>query len=194
MQPQRAIRCDPHHSQFSGPVPSSVTDLPVIPGRFSRNGIPILPLHETQPQSAILGDPQRSAPVSSSVIQPSVIQFPSDGTQRPPLHGTQRQSVIQVNPQRSDPTTSSVTQPSVIRFPLYGTLRPQLHGTQRQSVIRGDSHLTGHATSSVIHPSVIPVSFSLDGTQSSYPPSSQSRSPFMREHDQSADDKTEGRP
>ena len=194
MQPQRAIRCDPHPSQFSGPVPSPVTDPPVIPGRFSRNGIPILPLHGTQPQSAIPGDPQRGAPASSSVIQPSVIRFPSDGTQRPSLHGTQRQSVIQVNPQRSDPATSSVTQPSVIRFPSYGSLRPQLHGTQRQTVIRGDSHLSGHATSSVTLPSVIPRSFSPDGTQSSHPPSSQSRSPFLSEHDQSADDKTERRP
>ena len=194
MQPQRAIRCDPHHSQFSGPVPSSVTDPPVIPGRFSPNGTPILPLHGTQSQSAIPGDPQRSDPARSSVIQPSEIRFPSDGTPRLPLHGTQRQSVIQVNPQRSDPATSLVTQPSVIRFPLYGTLRRQLHGTQRQTVIRSDSHLSGHATSSVTHPSVIPGSFSPDETQSSHPPSSQSRSSFMSEHDQSADDKTERRP
>ena len=194
LQPQSTIRCDPHHSQFSGPVPSSVTDLPVIPERFSRNGIPILPLHGTQPQSAIPGDLQRSAPARSSVIQLSVIRFPSDGTQRRPLHGTQRQSVIQVNPQRSAPARSSVTQPSVIRFPSYGTLRPQLHGTQRRTVIRSDSHLSGQATSSVTHPSVIPGNFSSDGTQSSHPPSSQSRSPFMSKHDQSADDKTERRP
>lgn len=194
MQPQRAIRCDPHHSHFSGPVPSSVTDPPVISGRFSPNGIPILPLHETQPQSAIPGDPQRSAAARSSVIQPSVIRFPSNGTPRPPLNGAQRQSVIQVNPQRSHPPTSSVTLTSVIRFPSYGTLRLPLHGTQQQSVIRGDLHLTGDATSSVTHPSVIPGSFSPDGTQSSHPPSSQSRSPFMSEHDQNADDKTERRP
>ena len=194
MQPQSTIRCDPHHSQLSGPVPSSVTDLPVIPGRFSRNGIPILPLHGTQPQSAIPGDPQRSAPARSSVIQLSVIRFPSDGTPRPPLHGAQRQSVIQVNPQSSDPPTSSVTLTSVIRFPSYGTLRLPLHGTQRQSVIQVNLHLSDPATSSVTHPSVIPGSFSPDGTRSSHPPSSQSRSPFMSEHDQSADDKTERRP
>lgn len=193
MQPQRAIRCDPHHSQFSGPVPSSVTDPPVIPGRLSPNGTQILPLHGTQPQSAIPGDPQRSAPARSSVIQPSVIRFPSNGTPRPPLNGAQRQSVIQVNPQRSDPPTSSVTLTSVIRFPSYGTLRLPLHGTQRQSVIRGDLHVTGDATSSVTHPSVIPGIFSPDGTQSSHAPSSQSRSPFMSEHDQNADDKTERR-
>lgn len=105
VQPQRAIRCDPHHSQFSGPVPSSVTDPPVIPGRFSPNGTPILPLHGTQPQSAIPGEPQRSDPARSSVTQLSVIRFPSDGTPRPPLHGTHRQSVI---PQRSDPATSTM--------------------------------------------------------------------------------------
>lgn len=153
MQPQRAIRCDPHHLQFSGPVPPSVTDPPVIPGRLSPNGTQILPLHGTQPQSAIPGDLQRSDPARSSVIQPSVIRFPSDGTPR-----------------------------------------PQLHGTQRQTVIRGNSHLSGHATSSVTHLSVIPGRFSPDATQSSHPPSSQSKSPFMSGHDQSADDKTERRP
>lgn len=194
MQPQSAIRCDPHHSQFSGPVPLSVTDPPVIPGRVSPNGTPILPLHGTQLQSAIPVDPQRSDAARSSVTQLSVIRFPSDGTPRPPLPGAQRQSVIQVNPQRSDPATSSVSHTSKIRFPSHGSLRPQLHRTQRQTVIRGDSHLSGHATSSVTHPSVISGSFSPDGTQSSHPPSSQSRSPFMSKHDQRADDKTERRP
>ena len=193
MQPQRAIRCDPQHSQFSCPVLSSVTDPPVIPGRFSPNGTPILTLHGTQPQSAIPGDLQRSDPARSSIIQLSEIRFPSDGTQRPPLHGAQRQSVIQVNPQRSDPPTSSVTLTSVIRFPSYGTLRLPLRGTQRQSVIRGDSHLSGQ-WSSVTHLSITPGRFSPYGTLTSHPPSSQSRIPFMREHDQSADDETERRP
>ena len=81
------------HLQFSGPVTSSVTHSPVIPGNRMRAPLRAQP----QPQSTSPGDSYLSGPVTSSVTHPPVIPrylYPYGNhlraaiTTAPPFHTT----------------------------------------------------------------------------------------------------------
>ena len=191
-----------HHSTIPG-VPNlggyglSTYTVPLqTPELRASYGTPSPSLREMQPRHTF---PDASYPSGfglSTVTHPPGIpgRSSSFGTIRPPQYELQPQSVIPGDPHLSDPATSSITHPSVIRFPSYGTLRPSLHGTHSQNVIPGVAYLSGPVASSVTHRPVIPRCVCPYGMLRSHPPGYQSGSPFMREHEQNADDETERRP
>ena len=94
--------------QFSGPVTSSVTHSPVIPGNRTR-----APLQAPQPQSASPRDPHLGGPMSSVTHLPVT---PRNRTNRlrAPQQAPQPPSASSGDPHFSGPITSSVTQPPVI--------------------------------------------------------------------------------
>ena len=126
------------HLQFSGPVTSSVTQPPVIPGYSYPYGNRMrAPQQATQPQSASSGDLHISGPVTSSVTHPPVIPgyfYPYGNPMRAPLQTTQPQSTSSGDPHLSGPM-SSVMHPSVIPEFLSprGILSSPPSGTQRGS-------------------------------------------------------------
>ena len=142
--------------QFSGPVSSSVTHSPVIPGNRMR-----APLQAPQPQSPSPGDPYYTVPVTSSFTHPPVIpgfSYSHGNRMRAPLQQPQPQSASPGDLHLSGPVTSSVTQPSVIPGYSYSygnPMRAPLQGPLQQSASPGDPHLRG-PMSSVIHPPVMP--------------------------------------
>ena len=142
--------------QFSNPVTSSVTHMPVIPGNRMR-----APL-QAQPPSTSPGDSYISGPVTSSVTHPPVIprySYPYGNRMRAPLQAPQPQGLSPGNLHFCGPNTSSVTQTPVIpgySYPCGNRMRAPLQAPQRQSASPGDSFITDPVTSSVTHPSVIP--------------------------------------
>ena len=124
--------------QFSGPVTSSVTQPPVIPGYSYPYGNRMrAPQQATQPQSASSGDLHISGPVTSSVTHPPVIpgySYPYGNPMRAPLQTPQPQSTSSGDPYLSGPM-SSVMHPPVIPGFLSprGTLSSPPYGTQRGS-------------------------------------------------------------
>ena len=159
--------------QFSGPVTSSVTHSPVIPGNRMR-----APLQAPQPQSASPGDPHVSGPVTSSVTQPPVIpaySYPYGNRMRAPLQAPLPQSASPGDPHFSGPVTSSVTQPPVIpgySYPYGNRMRAPQQAPLPPSASPGDPHLRGPVTSLVTQPPVIPG-------YSSYPYGNRMRAPLQ---------------
>ena len=200
---QEMPRPPPHGLQHQSAIPdfpnlggyglSTDTLQPQIPELRASYGTPSPSLHELQPHHTFPGASYLSGSGLSSVTHLPGFSGRSSpfGTIRPPQYKLQPQGAIPGDPHLSDPATSSVTHPSVIRFPSYGTLRPQLYGPQLQSVIPGDPHRSVPFASSVTHRPVIHGRFSPYGTLSSHPPSSQSTTSFMSEHEQNADDETD---
>ena len=151
------------HLQFSGPVRSSVTQPPVIPGYSYPYGNPMrAPLQSNQPFSASSGDPHFSGPVTSSVTHPPVIpgySYPHGNRMRAPLQASLPQSASPGDPHLSGPVTSSVTHPPLIpaySYPYGNRMRAPLQAPVPQSATPGDPHLSGPVTSSVTHPPVTP--------------------------------------
>ena len=142
--------------QFSGPVTSSATHTPVIPGDRTR-----APL-QAQPQSTSPGDPHLSGPITSSVTHPPVIprySYPCGNRMRAPLQAPEPQSASPGDPHLSGPVTSSVTHPPLIPgySYLYGNrMRAALQAPQPQGLSPGDLHFCGPNTSSVTQTPVIP--------------------------------------
>ena len=152
--------------QFSGPVTSSVTHSPVIPGNRMR-----APLQAPQPQSASPGDPHLSGPVTSSVTQPPVIpgySYPYGNRMRAPQQAPLPPSASPGDPHLRGPVTSLVTQPPVIpgysSYPYGNRMRAPLQAPLLPSASPGDPHLRG-PMSSVIHPPVMPGFLSPSGMQ-----------------------------
>ena len=174
------------HLQFSGPVTSSVTQPPVIPGYSYPYGNRMrAPQQATQPQSASSGDLHISGPVTSSVAHPPVIpgysSYPyGNYYTRTPLLAPQPQSASPGDPHLSGPM-SFVIHPPVIpgysSYP-YGNRKraPQL-APQPQSASPGDPHLSGPITSPVTHPPVIPGFLSSSGMQRGSPEVQHERNP-----------------
>jgi len=186
----------PDVSNLGGYGLSTNTLQPQIPELRALYGTPSPSLRELQPHHTFPDGSYLSGFGLSTVTHPPGISGRSSsfGTIRPPQYELQPQSVIPDHPRLNDPATFSITHPSVIRFPSYGTLRPSLHGTHSQNVIPGVAYLSGPVASSVTRRPVIPRGVSPYGTLRSYPPSYQSGSPFMSEHEQNADDETDRRP
>ena len=153
--PQGASPSYPYR-QFSGPVTSSVTHSPVIPGNRTR-----APLQAPQPQSASPGDPYYTVPVTSSFTHPPVIpgySYPHGNRMRAPLQQPQPQSASPGDLHLSGPVTSSVTERSVIprySYPYGNPMRAPLQAPLSQIASPGDPYLSG-PMSSVIHPPVMP--------------------------------------
>ena len=168
------------HLQFSGPLTSSVTQPPVIPGYSYPYGNRMrAPQQATQPQSASSGDLHISGPVTSSVTHPPVIpgySYPYGNPMRASLQTTQTQSTSSGDPHLSG-AMSSVIHPPVIpgysSYPYGNYMRAPLLAPQPQSASPGDPHLSG-PMSSVIHPPVITGFLSPRGILSS-PPSGMPR-------------------
>ena len=118
LQAPQPLSASPGDSYISGPITSSVTHPPVIPGYSHpyRNHMRA-PLQAPQPQSASPGDAHLSGPMSS-VIHPPVIpgysSYPYGNRMRAPLLAPQPQSASPGSPHLSGPITSSVTYPPVI--------------------------------------------------------------------------------
>ena len=174
------------HLQFSGPVTSSVTQPPVIPGYSYPYGNRMrAPQQATQPQSASSGDLHISGPVTSSVAHPPVIpgysSYPYGNYMRTPLLAPQPQSASPGDPHLSGPM-SFVIHPPVIpgysSYPYGNYMRTPLLAPQPQSASPGDPHLSG-PMSFVIHPPVIPG-------YSSYPYGNRKRAPQLAPQPQSA--------
>ena len=174
------------HLQFSGPVTSSVTQPPVIPGYSYPYGNRMrAPQQATQPQSASSGDQHISGPVTSSVAHPPVIPgyscYPYGNYMRTPLLAPQPQSASPGDPHLSGPM-SFVIHPPVIpgysSYPYGNYMRTPLLAPQPQSASPGDPHLSG-PMSFVIHPPVIPG-------YSSYPYGNRKRAPQLAPQPQSA--------
>ena len=171
------------HLQFSGPVTSSVTQPPVIPGYSYPYGNRMrAPQQATQPQSASSGDLHISGPVTSSVAPPPVIpgySYPYGNPMRAPLQTPQPQSTSSGDPHLSGPM-SSVIHPPVIpgysSYPYGNYMRAPLLAPQPQSASPGDPHLSG-PMSSVIHPPVIPGFLSPSGVQRGSPEVQHERNP-----------------
>ena len=151
--------------QFSGPVTSSVTHSPVIPGNRTR-----APLQAPQPPSASPGDPNLSGPVTSSVTQPPVIpgySYPYGNRMRAPLQAPLPQSASPGDPHLGGPM-SSVIHPPVIpgysSYPYGNYMRVPMLARQPQSASSGDPHLRGPMPS-VIQPPVVPGFLSPSGMQ-----------------------------
>ena len=113
---QSASPGDPH-LQCSGPVTSSVTQPPVIPGYSYPYGNPMrAPLQTTQPQSTSSCDPYLSGPMSSVIHRPVIPEYssyPYGNYTRAPLLAPQPQSASPGDPHLSGPM-SSVIHPPVI--------------------------------------------------------------------------------
>ena len=135
--PQGAIPSYPY-LQFSGPVTSSVTHSPVIPGYSYPYGNPMrAPLQTPQPQSTSSGDPYLSGPMSS-VIHPPVIpgysSYPYGDYMRAPLLAPQPQSASPGDPHRSGPMSSVIHPPVIPGFlSPRGILSSPSSGMQRGS-------------------------------------------------------------
>ena len=143
--------------QFSGPVTSSVTHSPVIPGNRMR-----APLQAPQPQSPSPGDSYYTVPVTSSFTHPRVIpgfSYSHGNRTRAPLQQPQPQSASPGDPHLSGRVTSSVTQPPVIPGYSYSygnPMRAPLQAPLPPSASPGDPHLSGRIRSSITQPPVIP--------------------------------------
>ena len=173
------------HLQFSGPVTSSVTQPPVIPGYSYPYGNRMrAPQQATQPQSAISGDLHISGPVTSSVAPPPVIpgySYPYGNRMRAPLQTPQPQSTSSGDPYLSGPMSSVIHRPVISRYSSYpygNYMRAPLLAPPPQSASPGDPHLSG-PMSSVMHPPVIPG-------YSSYPYGNYMRAPLLAPQPQSA--------
>ena len=164
--------------QFSNPVTSSVTHMPVIPGNRMR-----APL-QAQPPSTSPGDSYISGPVTSSVTHPPVIprySYPYGNRMRAPLQAPELQSASPGDPHLSGPVTSSVTHPPLIPgySYMYGNhMRAALQAPQPQGLSPGDLHFCGPNTSSVTQTPVIPGY--------SYPYGNRMRAPLQAPQRQSA--------
>ena len=161
--------------QLSGPVTSSVTHSPVIPGNRTR-----APLQAPQPQSASPRDPHLGGPMSSVTPLPVT---PRNRTNRlrAPQQASQPPSASSGDPHFIGPITSSVTQPPVIpgdSYPYGNRMRAPLQSPLPQSASPGDPHLGG-PMSSIIHPPIIPG-------YSSYPYGNYMRVPMLAPQPQSA--------
>ena len=176
------------HLQFSGPVTSSVTHPPVIPGYSypygNRMRAPQLAL---QRQSASPGDPHLSGPMFS-VIHPPVItgysSYPYGNRMRAPQLALQPQSASPGDPHLSGPTFSVIHPPVITGYSSYpygNRMRAPQLALQPQSASPGDPHLSG-PMSSVIHPPVIPGFLSPRGILSS-PPSGMQRGSSHVQHE-----------
>ena len=175
------------HLQFSGPVTSLVTQLPVIPGysSYPYGNYMRAPQQATQPQSASSGDLPISGPVTSSVTHPPVIpgysSYPYGNPMGAPLQTPQPQSTSSGDPHLSDPMSSVIHQPEIpghSSYPYGNYMRAPLLAPQPQSVSPGDPHLSG-PMSSVIHSPVIPG-------YCSYPYGNRMRAPQLAPQPQSA--------
>ena len=135
--PQSASPSYPH-LQFSDPVTSAVTQLPVIPGYSYPYGNPMrAPLQTPQPQSTSSGDPYLSGPMSS-VIHPPVIpgysSYPYGNYMRAPLLAPQPQSASPGDPHLSGPMSSVIHPPVITGFlSPRGTLSSPPSGMPRES-------------------------------------------------------------
>ena len=151
--------------QLSGPVTSSVTHSPVIPGNRTR-----APLQTPQPQSASSGDPHLGGPMSS-VIHPPVIpgysSYPYGNYMRVLMQAPLPQSASPGDPHHSGPMSSVIHPPVILGYSSYpygNYMRVPMLAPQPQSASPGDPHLSG-PMSSVIHPPVIPGFLSPSGMQ-----------------------------
>ena len=167
------------HLQFSGPVTSSVTHPPVIPGYSYPHGNRMrAPLQASLPQSASPGDPYLSGPVKSSVTHPPLLpaySYPYGNRMRAPLQVPQPPSASPGDPHLSGPVTSSVTHPPVTpgySYPYGNCLTAPQQAPQPRSASPGDPHFSGPITSLVTHPPVIPG-------YSSYPYGNRMRAPLQ---------------
>ena len=174
------------HLQVSGPVRSSVTQPPVIPGYSYPYGNPMrAPQRATQPQSASSGDLHISGPVTSSVTHPPVISgyfYPYGNPMRAPLQTTQPQSTSSGDPYLSGSMSSVIHRPVIPEYSSYpygNYMRAPPLAPQLQSASPGDPHLSG-PMSSVMHPSVIPEFLSPRGILSSPPSGTQRGSPEVQ--------------
>ena len=174
------------HLQFSGPVTSSVTQPPVIPGYSYPYGNRMrAPQQATQPQSASSGDLHISGPVTSSVTHPPVIpgySYPYGNPMRAPLQTPQPQSASSGDPYLSGPMSSVIHRPVIpgySSYPYGNYMRAPLLAPPPQSASPGDPHLSG-PMSSVMHPSVIPEFLSPRGILSSPPSGTQRGSPEVQ--------------
>ena len=175
------------HLQFSGPVTSSVTQPPVIPGYSYPYGNRMrAPQQATQPQSASAGDLHISGPVTSSVAHPPVIpgySYPYGNPMRAPLQTPQPQSTSSGDPYLSGPVPSVIHRPVIpgySSYPYGNYMRAPLLAPQPQSASPGDPHLSG-PMSSVMHPLVIPGFLSPRGILSSPPSGMQRGSPEVQQ-------------
>ena len=173
------------HLQFSGPVTSSVTQPPVIPGYSYPYGNRMrAPQQATQPQSASSGDLHISGPVTSSVAHPPVIpgySYPYGNRMRAPLQTPQPQSTSSGDPYLSGPMSSVIHRPVIpgySSYPYGNYMRAPLLVPPPQSASPGDPLLSG-PMSSVMHPPVIPG-------YSSYPYGNYMRAPLLAPQPQSA--------
>ena len=171
------------HLQFSGPVTSSVTQPPVIPGYSYPYGNRMrAPQQATQPQSASSGDLHISGPVTSSVAHPPVIpgySYPYGNPMRAPLQVPQPQSTSSGDPYLSGPMSSVIHRPVIpgySSYPYGNYMRAPLLAPQPQSASPGDPHLSG-PMSSLIHPPVIPGFLSPSGMQRGSPEVQHERNP-----------------
>ena len=151
------------HLQFSGPVTSSLTQPPVIPGySYPYGNLMRAPQQATQPQSASSGDLHISGPVTSSVAHPPVIpgySYPYGNPMRAPLQVPQPQSTSSGDPYLSGPMSSVIQRPVIpgySSYPYGNRMRAPQLASQPQSASSGDLHLSGPVTPSVTQPQVIP--------------------------------------
>ena len=173
------------HLQFSGPVTSSVTQPPVIPGYSYPYGNRMrAPQQATQPQSASSGDLHISGPVTSSVTHPPVIpgySYPYGNPIRALLQTTQPQIASPGDPDLSGPMSSVIHSPVIpgyASYPYGNRMRAPQLAPQPQSASPGDPHLSGPITSSVTHSPVIPGFLSSSGMQRGSPEVQHERNPW----------------
>ena len=159
--------------QLSGPVTSSVTHSPVIPGNRTR-----APLQAPQPQSASPRDPHLGGPMSSVTHLPVTPRNRTNRMRAAPLQAPQPQSASPRDPHLGGPMSSVTHLPVTPRNRTNRMRAAPLQAPQPQSASSGDPHFSGPITSSVTQPPVIPGY--------SYPYGNRMRAPLQAPLPQSA--------
>ena len=188
------------HLQCSGPVTSSVTQPPVIPGYSYPYGNCMRAQQQaTHSQSASSGDLHISGPVTSSVTHPPVIPvytYPYENPMRAPLQTPQLQSTSSGDPYLSSPMSSVIHRPVIPRYSSYpygNYMGAPLLAPQPQSASPGDSYISSPVTPSVTHRPVIPGFLSPRGILSSPPSGMQRGSPEVQ-HERNPSTESDTRP
>ena len=188
------------HLQFSGPVTSSVTQPPVIPGYSYPYGNCMRAQQQaTHSQSASSGDLHISGPVTSSFTHPPVIPvytYPYGNPMRVPLQTPQLQSTSSDDPYLSSPMSSVIHRPVIpgySSYPYGNYMGAPLLAPQPQSASPGDSYISSPVTSSVTHRPVIPGFLSPRGILSSPPSGMQRGSPEVQ-HERNPSTESDTRP